>query len=333
MNRGTFHSTKTNLRVISVIPGEPDNNSMIFARRQIQFLAKEGVTNKTFFLSSRTSPLKVLTEFCKLRNLIRTFKPHIIHAHYGTVTAFVSCFASNIPVIITFRGSDLNKSKGDNLLRWTLGHLLSQISALKAKKIICVSEELKNKLWWKQKRVAVLPTGVDALIFTPRNRNEARLELGWEIDKRFVLFNAGRNPKGKGLDLAQLSIVLAERIIGEISFIVLDGTLSPNKVPILMNAADCLLLTSDQEGSPTVIQEAIACNLPVVSVPVGDVKERLSSVIPSAIVKRDPDNIAKALVEILASPRRSNGRDHISEISLENITKQIVSVYHEISGQ
>ena len=331
MNRGTFHSTKTNLRVISVIPGEPDNNSMIFARRQIQFLTKEGVTNKTFFLSSRTSPLKVLTEFCRLRNLIRTFKPHIIHAHYGTVTAFVSSFASNIPVIITFRGSDLNKSKGDNLLRWTLGHLLSQISALKAKKIICVSEELKNKLWWKQKRVAVLPTGVDALIFTPRNRNEARLELGWEIDKRFVLFNAGRNPKGKGLDLAQLSIVLAERIIGEISFIVLDGTLNPNKVPILMNAADCLLLTSDQEGSPTVIQEAMACNLPVVSVPVGDVRERLSGVIPSAIVERDPDKIAKALVEILVSPRRSNGREYINEISLENITRQVIALYHEMS--
>jgi glycosyltransferase involved in cell wall biosynthesis len=157
------------------------------------------------------------------------------------------------------------------------------------------------------------------------------LELGWEIDKRFVLFNAGRNPKGKGLNLAQLSIVLAERIIGEISFIVLDGTLSPNKVPILMNAADCLLLTSDQEGSPTVIQEAIACNLPVVSVPVGDVKERLSAVTPSAIVEKDPDKIAKALVEILISPCRSNGREYINEISLGYITKQIIALYCEIS--
>jgi glycosyltransferase involved in cell wall biosynthesis len=333
VNNKIVNSTKKNLRVISVIPGEGDKNSMIFAKRQIEYLTHAGVINRTFFLLSRTSPLKVLKEFIRLRNEIRTFKPDIIHAHYGTVTGFLSSFASNIPVIITFRGSDLNRNKENRFFRWALGHLFSQISALKAKKIICVSEDLKKKLWLRKQQVAVLPTGVDTLIFAPKDRNEARLELGWEIDRRFVLFNAGKHPKAKSLDLAELSINIAKKIIGEISFIVLDGTVNPNKVPTLMNAADCLLLTSDKEGSPTVVQEAIACNLPVVSVAVGDVKERLSSVIPSAIVKRDPDNIAKALVELLASPRRSNGRDHLREISLENITKQIVSVYHEISGQ
>jgi glycosyltransferase involved in cell wall biosynthesis len=331
MKNKKVNSTKTNLRVTSVIPGEGDTNSMIFAKRQIEYLSNAGVINKTFFLLSRTSPLKVLKEFIRLRNEIRTFEPDIIHAHYGTVTAFVSSFASNIPVIITFRGSDLNRNKEDRFFRWVLGHLFSQISALKAKKIICVSEDLKKKLWLRKKQVVVLPTGVDTLIFAPKDRNEARLELGWEIDKRFVLFNAGKHPKAKRLDLAELSINLARKIIGEISLIVLDGTLDPDRIPTFMNAADCLLLTSDKEGSPTVVQEAMACNLPVVSVPVGDVRERLSGVIPSAIVKRDPDMIAKALVEILVSPRRSNGREYINEISLENITRQVIALYHEMS--
>ena len=52
----------------------------------------------------------------------------------------------------------------------------------------------------------------------------------------------------------------------------------PARVPDLMNAADCLLVTSDAEGSPTMVQEALATNLPVVSVDVGDIAERLEGV-------------------------------------------------------
>ena len=59
---------------------------------------------------------------------------------------------------------------------------------------------------------------------------------------------------------------------------VLDGNVAPARVPALMNAADCLLVTSDAEGSPTVVQEALATNLPVVSVDVGDIAERLEGV-------------------------------------------------------
>jgi len=330
MNFEKANAGGNNLRVISVIPYNPKKNSMIFAKRQIQQLARCGVINKTFLLTSRSSIPKLYREFKRLRSEIGSFQPDIVHAHFGTVTAFISVMASDVPVIITFRGSDLNRSGGARFLKWISGHLLSQISALKASRIICVSEELQNILWWKKGDAVVLPTGVDTSLFVPEDRNKARLKLGWEPGERIILFNAGNNSANKRLDLAESSVRLAEAIIGKISLKILDGNTDPDEVPICMNAADCLLLTSDKEGSPTVIQEALACNLPVISVPVGDVTERLSGVAQSAIVEREPHEISKAIVEILNAPQRSNGREFIKTISLENVTMEIVKIYNAV---
>jgi teichuronic acid biosynthesis glycosyltransferase TuaC len=319
-----------NLRVISVIPYDPRKNSMVFAKRQIECLAGYGVINNIFLLTSRLSLPKLYKEFKRLRHEIGSFHPDIVHAHFGTVTAFISVMASDVPVIITFRGSDLNRSGGVNFLKWISGHLLSQISALKADRIICVSEELKNILWWKKGDAVVLPTGVDTSLFVPEERNKARSRLGWQPGERIVLFNAGSNPANKRLDLAESSVRLAEAVIGKISLKVLDGNTEPDEVPIYMNAADCLLLTSDKEGSPTVVQEALACNLPVISVPVGDVRKRLSGVVPSIMVEREPNEICKAIVEILSAPQRSNGREFVNTLSLEYVTKEVVKIYHAV---
>jgi teichuronic acid biosynthesis glycosyltransferase TuaC len=97
-----------------------------------------------------------------------------------------------------------------------------------------------------------------------------------------------------------------------------------------MNAADCLLLTSDYEGSPTVIKEALACGLPIVSVDVGDVRDRLKGVSPSRIVGRDPVEIAAALESVLSLGERSNGPSLVSEVSDKKIAWKIRSVYERI---
>jgi teichuronic acid biosynthesis glycosyltransferase TuaC len=112
----------------------------------------------------------------------------------------------------------------------------------------------------------------------------------------------------------------------------LDGTIPPDLIPTMMNAADCLLLTSDWEGSPNVVKEALACNLPVVSVGVGDVRERLRGVQPSLIVSRDAQEIGKGLAEVLNQSQRSNGHQLISHLSSEAIARRIVSVYRTALG-
>jgi glycosyltransferase involved in cell wall biosynthesis len=98
-----------------------------------------------------------------------------------------------------------------------------------------------------------------------------------------------------------------------------------------MNASDCLLVASDSEGSPTVVQEALACGLPIVSVPVGDIAERLRDVNHSRVVPRGKAALASAIVELTRKPLRSNGRAKISEISLDAIAGQLKGLYESLA--
>src|SRR5262249_46443255 len=110
------------------------------------------------------------------------------------------------------------------------------------------------------------------------------------------------------------------------------SNVEPALMPMYYRAADVLLCTSKQEGSPNVVKEALACNLPVVSVSVGDVPGRLKGVFPSAIVPRDPHAIGKTLVSILLRRERSNGREHIVHLALDTVAKRVVAVYRSIMG-
>jgi glycosyltransferase involved in cell wall biosynthesis len=100
-------------------------------------------------------------------------------------------------------------------------------------------------------------------------------------------------------------------------------------MPTYMNAADALLLTSNREGSPNAVKEALACNLPVVSTDVGDVRERLSGVSPSAVCTTD-DGLTDALVDVLAQGARSNGRDIVREVSVSRTRDRLHAVYQQV---
>ena len=96
---------------------------------------------------------------------------------------------------------------------------------------------------------------------------------------------------------------------------------------MMMNGADCLVMTSDWEGSPNIIKEALACNLPIVAVDAGDVRERLVSVHPSHVVSRSGRDIGLGLAHILQSRGRSNGAATVKELSLERSAQKIRRVY------
>ena len=318
-------------RVLFVIPGAAMGHSMVFARRQAEALIQQRIRVEVFHLRSRTSWRVLIREFRRFRQVIRTIRPQIVHAQYGTATAmFAALGAGRIPLVITYRGSDLNRSRSGSGPREFTGRILSQLAALRAARIVCVSRRLKHLLWWRQARTVVLPSGVDADLFRPRPRSTLREGLGWAEQDRVVLFNTGRDPLNKRLDLAQDAVQEARQCTPSIRLEVLDGSVDPSCVPAMMNAADCLLVTSDLEGSPAIVQEGLATNLPVIGVDVGDIAERLEGVEFSYVTERDPRALGHALAEVLNPPRRSNGRRKVGEFSCTAIARKLGKLYGEI---
>jgi teichuronic acid biosynthesis glycosyltransferase TuaC len=319
------------LRVLFVIPGDGRGSSMIFARRQAESLISQGVEVQCFFLRSRTSLQTLVDEFLRFRELLKRWKPEVVHAHFGTMTALFAMLAcGRHPLMITFRGSDLNPIPHGGL-RAAVGRAFSQLAALRASQIVCVSGQLRSRLWWRKGRVTVIPSGVDAAQFRPFDRALARRLLGWNQEQRVVLFNAGHDARNKRLDLAEAAVGLARITLPDLRLEILRGNTDPALIPVVMNASDCLLMASDSEGSPTVVQEALACGLPIASVLVGDIEERLRHVHHSRIVERNAPALAGALVELTRVPLRTNGRSKIGEISLHSIALELKAWYEVLA--
>ncbi len=306
---------------------------MVFAHSEIDRIAASGVATAVIPFRSSIRPDLLVRQILSIRSRIREFRPDVVHAHFGTITAFATVLAADVPVIITFRGSDLNPSPSDGRIRNAVQNILSNTAAKSAKGVILVSRQLRSRLWFDHPNAHVIPTGVDLDAFKPSSRSEAREKLGWSFNDPVVLFNAGLSPQVKRLDLAEQAVGLLRQRIPTVRMHVLDGRTPHQKLPLYMNAADCLLVTSDFEGSPDIVKEALASNLPIVSVDVGDVKERTSGVSGVEIVARDPEAIASGAERIISSGNRSNGRDRIAELDSNRIRDEVIRVYAEILGR
>jgi len=101
-------------------------------------------------------------------------------------------------------------------------------------------------------------------------------------------------------------------------------------VPLLLNASDCLLMTSDFEGSPNIVREALACNTPIVSVDVGDVRRWLVNLDGTRIVSRDPVEIARNVVDLISTGIRPAIGCRALQFSEESSTDAVLAVYNQV---
>nr|MBP6663517.1 glycosyltransferase [Paludibacter sp.] len=247
---------------------------------------------------------------------IKTFQPDIIHAHYG-LSGLLANSQRKIPVVTTYHGSDINTSGV---------YILSRLNMVLSSHSIFVSNEnrLKSGL---SKNFTLLPCGVDTKIFVPGLKGESRKLLGLEKDQKLVLFSSAFDiaVKNSGLALSAIALLPDVRLLELKNY-------SRSQVALLMNAVDVALMTSFTEGSPQFIKEAMACNCPVVSVPVGDVPFVLEGVEGCFIADYDAVAIAEKLKLAFNLGKRTEGRTRILELgwSTEKVAEKLLSVYSEI---
>ena len=322
------------IKILTVIPYSDISSSMIFAKRQASSLKYPGIENKIFYLPERTSFTALFKSFIEFKEILKQYSPGIIHSHYGTVTSFFCAFTNRKKLIITFQGSDLNKTRGDGILRDFFGRILSQLSALRASKIICVSQSLLERLWWNRNKSVVLPVGINIEKFIELNPTESREKLGWKKESKIILFN-GNAPIVKRLDIANEVFSMLKEKIPECELIILDGSTDPELIPLYLSASDCLLLCSDSEGSPMMVKEALACNLPVVGIDVGDVSERISGVKNCVITEKNSILLSEEIIKLLKKNERSNGREKLieDELTEKRVSEKLIHIYLEVMNE
>jgi teichuronic acid biosynthesis glycosyltransferase TuaC len=324
------------LVVTTAWPEADDEMYGIPVKRQMETLFRRGLRCDVLYIRGYRSPLAYFVGALRLASwgLTGRRRYRLVHAHGGEA-ALVATFYRRAPVLVTYLGSDLlgaPRRDGVVPLLWRLRRAGIRQHARLAARTITESEEMEAVLpAMVRKRNLVVAKGVATALFHPSDRADARRELGWDPTARIALFAADPDVALKRHRLAEAAIARARRIVPDLLLEVARGV-PPDRMPLLMNAADCLLHTSFSEGSPNVVKEALMCDLPVVATAAGDIESLLRQVTPSYLCPSSETAIADALVECLREPRRSNGFEMMSRrLDVDAVADSLLEVYDDLA--
>ena len=267
-----------------------------------------------------------------LRNKIREFQPEVIHAHYGLSCLLANLATRQVPVVSTFHGSDINVK--------ALRHFSKVAMWLSAWNIFVSKRNMALAGAVEGMKCSLIPCGINLPMLWSELKDQKieHLTMNQWVEtimpqgKKYVLFAGAFDNTVKDPELAEQAMneLTNEGINAEL--IELKGY-NRDQVNALMYNCDAFLMTSKTEGSPQVIKEAMACGCPIVSVDVGDVKERIEGLDGCYVVSsRDPKDIADALEKAFTYEGRTKGREQIIEMGLTNeqVAKKIIKIYDQI---
>jgi len=242
-----------------------------------------------------------------LRHYLKTNKPDLVHAHYS-LSGLVAMLSTRLPVIVSLMGSDVNQSPGMRaLIRFCSRHIW--------KLTIVKSDNMKAKLGLSG--VQVIPNGVNLELFRPLDRSECRRKLKWEENKKHILFVSACDPHRpeKNLMLADTAVKACNRHDIELHTV---SSIDQQEMPVYLNASDLLLLTSKWEGSPNVVKEAMACNIPVVATRVGDLEHLFTETVGYYLCDHRINSVKDEILKVLEHDLKASGRQRIVVLGLDS---------------
>ena len=267
-----------------------------------------------------------------VKEIRKRFDFDLIDAHFVYPDGFAAVLLGwffRKPVVVSARGSDINRYKDLALIRPLLSFSLNQ-----ATRIIAVSDALKQsmiKMGAREEHIKVIPNGVNLDKFHALPKAKAREDVGLPLHKRIVL-SVGHLTDNKGFDLIVTAMKtlrdqfreqnLCLAIVGEGSarrkleqliylfnlndIVTLAGAIPHEELYRWYSAADVLCLASRQEGWPNVILESVACGTPVIATAIGGIPEIIRSESIGLFAERDQEEIARAIRVALSKAWRSD---------------------------
>ena len=306
-----------------------------FADHQLPFVTEQGEAIRA--LGHEVDYFLVKGNYIKavgaLKRKIYEFKPDIVHAHFG-LSAITAELQSLVPVVTTFHNGET--------LNWHV-NLISSLMSLRAKHVIYVAQHIRDLSYFKARHYSIIPCGVPMEQMTIVPQSEARRQLGWDPNKKYILFGGAFANTRKNYALLR-DAVSGLDAFGDIVCVEMKG-LSRAECVLRMNACDLFALPSHSEGSPQALKEAMACNCPCLATDIADVRELFGNE-PGHWILRNPrktherwdgdehslDEMTSLLREALSFSARTHGRDRIEALQLTNeaVAKRIVKIYEQV---
>jgi teichuronic acid biosynthesis glycosyltransferase TuaC len=301
---------------------------------QMAAIAAQSINVDVGYLTGRKSPLALLRAGLKLRREITSPRYQYLHVYGGSTMAFIAVVFAKVPVIVSLLGSDLLgnvSADGRITLDGRISRALSRFAARRSAWVVTMSEHMKETLPARvQRKTSVIPNGVDLSTFRPMDRGDALVRTGWDTTRKHVVFFRVPGAVVKDYPLAARVFGLIKKDMGDVEFQLVHGVPHEDMV-YYYNAADVMLLTSFHEGSNNSLKEAMACNLPIVSVVCGDARERLRGVRASTVVPtRAAADLAVAAIDILRRGERSNGSEFLEPLGFERNAFEVYQVYRHL---
>lgn len=327
------------LVVTGIYPTEQRPHSGTFIKSQVDSLKEAGLEVEV--VHPKPGPVLLRYARATIQVFLKTLTGYfdVVHGHYGQ-WCLIARMQWTTPVVASFLGDDLQGTYLANgrwskraaiivhLSRWLIHYVDAAI--VKSEKMRQIALKGRNHPF--EERIFVIPNGVDFRLFRPIPRAEARAALGWDQERYYILFGNNAEVPVKNFPLARAAVecLHAKGIAAEL---VVASGLPQTKLVHYINASNALILSSVAEGSPNIVKEAMACNVPVVSTDVGDVAELVGRTKGCSVCLPDPESLAAALEDALQHTGPTTGRMDIMHLDRTGVAKRVIAVYEGISSK
>jgi teichuronic acid biosynthesis glycosyltransferase TuaC len=291
----------------------------VFVRDQVTALGELGVEVELYSFPVGSRAYVPATR--EIRRRLRSGNYDLVHAHYG-LAGWCAKLAGAKPLVVTFHGTDVRHPVSGRLSRRLVGRV--ELAGVASRALFAPEGGIPG-LPQPEGRAAVIPCGADLERFRRAPRAEARERLGLDPRGRFLLFPASPDRKVKRFDRAKqvAEIAGAELLYG--------GRIEVNTMPDWINASNAVLVPSDNEGFGLVAIEALACDVPVLSTPVGVAPTLLANLAGCLVEGFDAPRWAQAVQPHLDDPdARVEGRARAEWFSTELMAARVLTAYGEV---